>query len=60
MDVILPLLDGVSATKLMRKTDKETPIVCLASTTNVVDLERYKRSGMCIKVLLWYQWLLIC
>ncbi|KAF8459497.1 HSF-type DNA-binding-domain-containing protein [Terfezia claveryi] len=46
MDVILPLLDGVSATKLMRKTDKETPIVCLASTTNDVDLDRYKRSGM--------------
>ncbi|KAF8424063.1 HSF-type DNA-binding-domain-containing protein [Tirmania nivea] len=45
MDVILPLLDGVSATKLMRKTDKETPIVCLASTTNGVDLDRYKRSG---------------
>jgi len=45
MDVILPLLDGVSATKLMRKTDKETPIVCLASTTNDVDLDRYKRSG---------------
>lgn len=48
MDVVLPLLDGVSATRLMRKTDKETPIVCLASTNNEVDLERYKRSGMYI------------
>ena len=51
MDVILPLLDGVSATKLMRKTDKDTPIVCLASTTNEVDLDRYKRSGMFITIL---------
>lgn len=50
MDVILPLLDGVSATKLMRETDKETPIVCLASTTNDVDLDRYKRSGRHIKL----------
>ena len=45
MDVILPYLDGVSATRLIRETDQETPIVCLASTSNVSDFDRYRLHG---------------
>ena len=45
MDVILPYLDGVSATRLIRETDQETPIVCLASTSSVSDFDRYRLHG---------------
>ncbi|KAI5779177.1 hypothetical protein DFH27DRAFT_530040 [Peziza echinospora] len=46
MDVIMPFLDGVSATRIIRKTDKTTPIICLASTSAESDNSVYQRSGM--------------
>ncbi|KAI5793893.1 HSF-type DNA-binding-domain-containing protein [Peziza echinospora] len=45
MDVIMPFLDGVSATRIIRKTDKTTPIICLASTSAESDNSVYQRSG---------------
>lgn len=41
----MPQLDGVSAARLIRESDKNTPIVCLASDTKQSDLGVYERAG---------------
>lgn len=41
----MPQLDGVSAARLIRESDKATPIVCLASDTKQSDLGVYERAG---------------
>ncbi|KAJ8522893.1 hypothetical protein ONZ45_g600 [Pleurotus djamor] len=46
MDIMMPKLDGVSATCLIRKFDTLTPIISMTSNSNNADVLIYYGSGM--------------
>lgn len=46
MDIMMPKLDGVSATIHIRKFDQLTPIISMTSNTDEVDLKTYLSTGM--------------
>ncbi|PPQ68077.1 hypothetical protein CVT24_002941 [Panaeolus cyanescens] len=46
MDIVMPKLDGVSATNLIRKFDQGTPIISMTSNSKPNDLVTYYSSGM--------------
>ncbi|TPX50030.1 hypothetical protein SeMB42_g02408 [Synchytrium endobioticum] len=46
MDIIMPKLDGVSATTRIRQFDQYTPIISMTSSTTDNDCIRYFSSGM--------------
>jgi CheY-like chemotaxis protein len=46
MDVHMPLLDGVAATKAIRSAGVQTPIVAITANTMESDIEEYKAAGM--------------
>ncbi|KAF9053356.1 hypothetical protein BJ165DRAFT_1400665 [Panaeolus papilionaceus] len=46
MDIVMPKLDGVSATSLIRKFDQGTPIISMTSNSKPNDLVTYYSSGM--------------
>ncbi|KAI1497287.1 HSF-type DNA-binding-domain-containing protein [Biscogniauxia marginata] len=46
MDIIMPQLDGVSATAMIREVQPNTPIVAMTSNINQQDLEMYFHWGM--------------
>ncbi|KAF8456036.1 CheY-like superfamily [Kalaharituber pfeilii] len=45
MDPIMPYLDGVSTTRLIRESDQEIPIICMLSNTALDDASVYKETG---------------
>ena len=45
MDIQMPVLDGVSATKMLRSTGFERPIVALTANVMAEDVAHYLRSG---------------
>ncbi|KAJ8121256.1 hypothetical protein ONZ43_g2250 [Nemania bipapillata] len=46
MDIIMPQLDGVSATAIIREMQPNTPIIAMTSNINQQDLEMYFQWGM--------------
>ncbi|KAJ7512658.1 HSF-type DNA-binding-domain-containing protein [Mycena galericulata] len=46
MDIILPKLDGVSATSMIRTFDQQTPIISMTSHVAPTELLSYSSSGM--------------
>ncbi|GAW24390.1 hypothetical protein ANO14919_139740 [Xylariales sp. No.14919] len=46
MDIVMPQLDGVSATAMIRDMQPNTPIVAMTSNINQQDLEMYFQWGM--------------
>lgn len=46
MDIIMPQLDGVSATAMIREVQPNTPIIAMTSNINQQDLEMYFHWGM--------------
>ncbi|KAG8910611.1 kinase-regulated stress-responsive transcription factor skn7, partial [Tulasnella sp. 417] len=46
MDTVLPTLDGVSATSVIRQFDRMTPIIAMASDSKPKDIATYYASGM--------------
>ncbi|KAI0594207.1 HSF-type DNA-binding-domain-containing protein [Biscogniauxia sp. FL1348] len=46
MDIIMPQLDGVSATAMIREVQPNTPIIAMTSNINQQDLESYFHWGM--------------
>ncbi|KAG8943500.1 kinase-regulated stress-responsive transcription factor skn7 [Tulasnella sp. 424] len=46
MDIVMPKLDGVSATSLIRQFDHMTPIIAMTSNTKPNDVVTYYSSGM--------------
>ena len=46
MDINMPILDGVSATKLLREKGYKKPIVSLSANVIQTDLDEYKNVGM--------------
>ncbi|KAI0122711.1 HSF-type DNA-binding-domain-containing protein [Daldinia grandis] len=46
MDIIMPQLDGVSATAMIREVQPNTPIIAMTSNINQQDLETYFHWGM--------------
>ncbi|KAJ3035813.1 kinase-regulated stress-responsive transcription factor skn7 [Rhizophlyctis rosea] len=46
MDIVMPNLDGVSATQSIRKFDVTTPIISMTSNTTAGDCLRYLENGM--------------
>lgn len=46
MDIVMPNLDGASATNFIRKFDENTPIVAMTSNFEQKDLESYLHHGM--------------
>ncbi|KAI0017105.1 HSF-type DNA-binding-domain-containing protein [Xylariomycetidae sp. FL0641] len=46
MDIVMPQLDGVSATAMIREVQPNTPIVAMTSNINQQDLEMYFHWGM--------------
>ena len=45
-DIVMPNLDGVSATQSIRKFDMTTPIISMTSNTTAGDCLRYLENGM--------------
>lgn len=45
MDIIMPKLDGVSATAVIREQDQVTPIIAMTSNIRTDDIEVYFRYG---------------
>ncbi len=64
MDIQMPILDGYSAAKIIRETDKEIPIIAVSASAMKEDIEKTIESGMNdhlnkpIEVTLLYQTLL--
>ncbi len=50
MDMQMPVLDGLAATKLIRDAGCKAPIVALTANVMTADIERYKNAG-CVEVL---------
>ncbi|KAJ7485771.1 hypothetical protein FB451DRAFT_1432654, partial [Mycena latifolia] len=46
MDIVMPKLDGVSATALIRKFDALTPIISMTSSSRPTEIMSYYSSGM--------------
>ncbi|PWN51763.1 hypothetical protein IE53DRAFT_37502 [Violaceomyces palustris] len=46
MDIVMPNLDGVSATSLIRQFDPKTPIISMTSNSGPTELMNYISSGM--------------
>lgn len=46
MDIVMPNLDGVSATSLIREFDPKTPIISMTSNSGPTELLNYMSSGM--------------
>lgn len=46
MDIVMPKLDGVSATSLIRKFDQGTPIISMTSNSKPNEIMNYYSSGM--------------
>ncbi|KAH6886732.1 hypothetical protein BKA70DRAFT_98322 [Coprinopsis sp. MPI-PUGE-AT-0042] len=46
MDIVMPKLDGVSATSIIRKFDKGTPIISMTSNSKPNEIMTYYSSGM--------------
>lgn len=46
MDIVMPKLDGVSATSLIRKFDQGTPIISMTSNSKPNEIMTYYSSGM--------------
>ncbi|KDR69209.1 hypothetical protein GALMADRAFT_924624 [Galerina marginata CBS 339.88] len=46
MDIVMPKLDGVSATNLIRKFDQGTPIISMTSNSRPNEIMTYYSSGM--------------
>lgn len=46
MDIVMPNLDGVSATSLIREFDPRTPIISMTSNSGPSELLNYMSSGM--------------
>ncbi|PWZ00292.1 hypothetical protein BCV70DRAFT_161330 [Testicularia cyperi] len=46
MDIVMPNLDGVSATSLIRQFDPRTPIISMTSNSGPSELINYMSSGM--------------
>ncbi|KAJ7621691.1 HSF-type DNA-binding-domain-containing protein [Mycena polygramma] len=46
MDIVMPKLDGVSATSMIRKFDPRTPIISMTGNARPTDVMTYYSSGM--------------
>ncbi|KAJ7922535.1 hypothetical protein B0H13DRAFT_2409573 [Mycena leptocephala] len=46
MDIVMPKLDGVSATSMIRKFDTQTPIISMTSNWRPTEIMTYYSSGM--------------
>ena len=46
MDIQMPIMDGYEATKLIRQTNKDIPIVALSANAFSKDIEQTKKAGM--------------
>ncbi|OBZ69122.1 Transcription factor prr1 [Grifola frondosa] len=46
MDIVMPKLDGVSATSLIRQFDHMTPIISMTSNSKPTEIIKYYSSGM--------------
>ncbi|MDM8562842.1 response regulator, partial [Candidatus Marithioploca araucensis] len=46
MDIMMPVMDGVEATKKIRKTHSKIPIVATTANIQPVDIQRYFAAGM--------------
>ncbi|KAJ7935771.1 hypothetical protein B0H13DRAFT_2177272 [Mycena leptocephala] len=46
MDIVMPKLDGVSATSMIRKFDLQTPIISMTSSSRPTDIMNYYSHGM--------------
>ncbi len=46
MDIQMPVMDGYEATKKIRETDKNIPIIALTANAMKEDIERTKEAGM--------------
>lgn len=46
MDLHMPIMDGFEATKLIRKENKNIPIITLSSSDTPVDVEKSLKVGM--------------
>ncbi|KAJ7753068.1 HSF-type DNA-binding-domain-containing protein [Mycena maculata] len=46
MDIVMPKLDGVSATSMIRKFDPQTPIISMTSSSRPSEIITYYSSGM--------------
>ncbi|KAJ3927024.1 MAG: HSF-type DNA-binding-domain-containing protein [Lentinula lateritia] len=51
MDIVMPKLDGVSATSLIRKFDHMTPIISMTSNSKPNEIMTYYHSGACFLLL---------
>ena len=46
MDIEMPVMDGYDATRIIRKKNKEIPIIALTSNGTMEDINRTKSAGM--------------
>ncbi|KAF8337427.1 uncharacterized protein EI90DRAFT_3042941 [Cantharellus anzutake] len=46
MDIMMPRLDGISATTLIRKFDQMTPIISMTTNSKPAEVETYYSNGM--------------
>lgn len=46
MDIEMPIMDGYDATKIIRKGNKEIPIIALTSNGTIEDINRTRSVGM--------------
>ena len=46
MDIQMPIMDGYSATKIIRDKDKTIPIIALSANATITDREKSKSNGM--------------
>ncbi|KAF8144231.1 hypothetical protein K438DRAFT_1736047 [Mycena galopus ATCC 62051] len=46
MDIVMPKMDGISATSMIRKFDPKTPIISMTSSSRPTEIMTYFSSGM--------------